>query len=179
MALTKMYGLYSAIVLDVNDPEERGRIKLTTPLLRAIEFWAEPLMGVLNSDYGSETFPKVGDQVYVMFVDGSERHPVWFGGRRCDSQGSSETLSNIDNKEGSHAAHYTEEHVSVDQNSTEEIGQTKEIICGESCEVKGSDIPLIREQNGVVIARAICPLTGTPLFLVFGETGVAKKLKAE
>jgi phage baseplate assembly protein gpV len=91
--IMKMYGLeyfklyyseYPAFVEDVNDPEERCRIKVKVPVLQvaanqALANWAEPVGSILSGgdDKGSFFVPDVGDMVWVSFRHGSLSSPLW------------------------------------------------------------------------------------------------------
>jgi uncharacterized protein involved in type VI secretion and phage assembly len=83
-------GLYRGVVEDVNDPERRGRLRVrvggvhssdaTKVPTRAL-LWAEPAFAVCGPNYGAFMVPYViGSPVYVMFIGGDRRNPVWFGG---------------------------------------------------------------------------------------------------
>lgn len=100
----RYYSRYHAIVVDVDDPENRARILVKVPSLfgnQALANWAEPvvhggqmsLLGALIGGKPSKTSgkfcgsfnpPKKDDWVFVEFLNGSANHPVyhpqgWFG----------------------------------------------------------------------------------------------------
>jgi hypothetical protein len=85
--------LMRGVVVNTNDPEKRGRIKVRIPTLHGIpnestswlddEFlpWAVPgnLSGAGN-DIGQRLVPLKGTRVFIMFEDGSTSTPVYLGG---------------------------------------------------------------------------------------------------
>lgn len=70
------YGKYRAIVVDINDPEKRGRIKVICPevLGQQISNWALPCLP-------PSTFivPDKGSLVWVEFEGGKKDSPIWTG----------------------------------------------------------------------------------------------------
>lgn len=82
---TLQTGVYFGEVVDVYDPDKRGRIKVRTPhyVTSPISMipWAEycaPGNGG-SADTGFYFIPNIGSQVIVAFVGGSVEHPVWMG----------------------------------------------------------------------------------------------------
>lgn len=71
-----MNGVYRALVHDVRDPADAGRIKVTIPAISggAPTDWIWPVVSA-----GYVVRPKPGDQVYVMFEAGDVDNPVWIG----------------------------------------------------------------------------------------------------
>lgn len=69
-------GKYRAYVVDVNDPENRGRIKVSVPAV-TMEYhttWCEPCF-----PYGEFSTPNVGECVWIEFQQGDLGKPVWVG----------------------------------------------------------------------------------------------------
>lgn len=83
-------GVYRGTVEDVDDPERRGRIRVRVAGVHSSDaskvptrslLWAEPAFPVCGPNYGCFMVPyELGSPVYVMFVAGDRRNPVWFGG---------------------------------------------------------------------------------------------------
>lgn len=76
------YGKYRAKVVDVKDPEKRGRIRVLCPkvLGESKSAWCEPCIPVAY-DYGGDfAIPKVGEFVWVEFEGGDTNKPVYTGG---------------------------------------------------------------------------------------------------
>lgn len=77
------HGVYSATVTDVEDPEQRGRVKVKVPAIHpqgALPTWALPLGASLGGGTGALIPPKVGAAVFVMFLDGNPELPLWIPG---------------------------------------------------------------------------------------------------
>ena len=85
MAQPCFYGKYRAKVVDVNDPQKRGRIRVMCPrvLREAKSSWCEPCIPVAY-DYGGDfAIPKVGEFVWVEFEGGDPNKPIYTGGLWC------------------------------------------------------------------------------------------------
>lgn len=78
----RYYGVVEAIVSDVNDPENQGRVKLSYPWFddETISEWARVRQLYAGNDYGTFFIPEVGDEVLVAFVHGDMRLPIVLGG---------------------------------------------------------------------------------------------------
>jgi uncharacterized protein involved in type VI secretion and phage assembly len=77
----KCWGKYRGIVVDRNDPEQLGRLKVQVPSLLgdAVTGWAFPVAPYAGNDLGIFFIPQVGDVVWVEFVEGEIDHPLWTG----------------------------------------------------------------------------------------------------
>ena len=69
-------GIYPAVVLDDNDPEQLRRLKVRVPAVHGdgASSWASACVPA-----GSRRQPKVGSGVWVMFERGDPDYPVWIG----------------------------------------------------------------------------------------------------
>lgn len=81
----RWYGVYPALVSDIQDPDATGRVKVTLPWSpdtagQRYEVWARlaTLMG--GSKRGSWFVPDVNDEVLVVFEGGDARRPYVIGG---------------------------------------------------------------------------------------------------
>jgi uncharacterized protein involved in type VI secretion and phage assembly len=78
----KYFGKYRGFVTDNDDPEQRGRLRLTIPsvLGDAHTGWALPCLpfGGLT-DQGFFAVPEIGAQVWVEFEAGNINAPIWTG----------------------------------------------------------------------------------------------------
>ena len=68
--------IYRALAARVDDPSNRGRIKVMIPSLtgEAISEWIWPII-----TGGYLVVPRPGEQVWVMFENGDQDSPVWLG----------------------------------------------------------------------------------------------------
>jgi hypothetical protein len=69
------FGIYMATVMNTADPETKGRMQVTIPVLSGpTSAWALPCR-----DYKSTSVPPIGTSVWVMFEAGNVERPVWMG----------------------------------------------------------------------------------------------------
>jgi uncharacterized protein involved in type VI secretion and phage assembly len=95
---SRRYGVYSALVSDVKDPDGRGRVRVR--LHSALdddrvrnEVWARLVAMMSSSIRGDRLFPAVDDEVLVAFEAGDARRPyvigtLWNGKDRPSDAGS-------------------------------------------------------------------------------------------
>ncbi len=93
----RWYGVFPALVSDLNDPDGQGRVKVTLPWAAdtgdgQYEAWARlaTLMG--GKDRGSWIIPDVHDEVLVAFEAGDPRRPYVLGGLWNGSDSPPETM---------------------------------------------------------------------------------------
>ena len=93
MAITPYYGKYRAKVVDVKDPEQRGRIRVMCPRIlgTAKSSWCEPCIPVAYDHGGDFAIPKVGEFVWVEFEGGNPNKPIYTGGLWSCKKSPSET----------------------------------------------------------------------------------------
>jgi phage protein D len=79
---TPVAGAVPALVTDVNDPDQLGRVKLTFPWLSATytSDWARIVHVGAGKDRGMVVLPEVHDEVLVVFEQGDIRRPYVLGG---------------------------------------------------------------------------------------------------
>lgn len=80
----RFYGVYSAIVTDVKDPDNQGRVKVTLPWSgdtdeEQFEDWARLASLMAGNNRGSWFVPDVDDEVLIAFEAGSPQHPYVVG----------------------------------------------------------------------------------------------------
>lgn len=78
----RYYGKYRALVVDVDDPQKMGRLKLSIPSALGEETsdWALPVVPYGGGDqYGFLAVPPVGSQVVAEFLEGDLSAPIWTG----------------------------------------------------------------------------------------------------
>ena len=75
-------GVVPAIVTDVKDPEDLGRVKVKFPWLddQYATDWARMVQLSAGADRGSVLLPEVNDEVLVAFEQGDVRRPYVLGG---------------------------------------------------------------------------------------------------
>jgi uncharacterized protein involved in type VI secretion and phage assembly len=84
----KWYGVYPALVTDIKDPDDQGRVKIVLPGLsgRSINedpkrggYWARLATLMAGNNRGSWFIPDVDDEVLVVFEGGDTRYPYVIG----------------------------------------------------------------------------------------------------
>jgi uncharacterized protein involved in type VI secretion and phage assembly len=83
-AAPRHFGLYPAIVTDLVDPDQLGRVEVRLPWLgtsgdAAVRMWATLVTPYADDDQGIEVLPEVGTQVVVGFEAGDLRRPYVVG----------------------------------------------------------------------------------------------------
>lgn len=78
------YGVFSAVVLDIKDPDNQGRVKITLPWSPdanggRYEAWARLATLFGGNNRGSWFIPDVDDEVLVAFEQGDGRRPYILG----------------------------------------------------------------------------------------------------
>jgi uncharacterized protein involved in type VI secretion and phage assembly len=86
------WGKYRGLVVDRDDPERLGRLRVRVPslLADATTGWAWPVAAYAGAGIGLFALPQVGDVVWVEFIEGDLDHPVWAGGAWAQPDGQSE-----------------------------------------------------------------------------------------
>jgi uncharacterized protein involved in type VI secretion and phage assembly len=81
----RWYGVFPALVSDINDPEGQGRVRVTLPWSpdtggASYDTWARLATFMGGNNRGSWFIPDVGDEVLVTFEAGDPRRPYVIGG---------------------------------------------------------------------------------------------------
>jgi uncharacterized protein involved in type VI secretion and phage assembly len=81
----RWYGVFPALVTDINDPDGQGRVKITLPWSpdtgsSRYENWARLATMMGGNNRGSWFIPDVNDEVLVAFEGGDPRRPYMLGG---------------------------------------------------------------------------------------------------
>ncbi len=81
-AAARVPGVMSAVVSDIDDPQNGGRVRLTFPHLSAdyVSGWARTVHAGAGGKRGSVLMPEVGDEVLVAFDAGRFDRPYVLGG---------------------------------------------------------------------------------------------------
>lgn len=78
--MRRFFGKYRGEVIDVDDPEKMGRLKVRTPaVLGDAAIWAMPCVPYAGDAVGFYVLPKVGAGVWVEFEAGDPTYPIWVG----------------------------------------------------------------------------------------------------
>lgn len=82
MSDSKWLGMYRALVVDNNDPERRGRIRVQCPTVLGtyLSAWCEPCIPYATDFAGDYYVPPVGEGIWVQFENGDIDKPIWNGG---------------------------------------------------------------------------------------------------
>lgn len=84
----KLFGKYRGRVLDVSDPQQRGRIRAEVPALGDVEpGWALPCIPGAGAGSGRLVLPPVGAAVWIEFESGDVGAPIWSGGFWREGEG--------------------------------------------------------------------------------------------
>lgn len=80
----RLFGVYPALVRDVNDPDGQGRVKIVLPWVAEQEgeqaaVWARLATLMAGAERGSWFVPEPDDEVLVAFAAGDPRHPIVIG----------------------------------------------------------------------------------------------------
>lgn len=103
--------LYRGIVLDANDPEKRGRVRVICPAIGhtrpehvPASLWATPSFAGAGTgkaqSHGMFMPPEEGDGVWIMFENSMAEFPVYFGGWFRKDYDASEFKDNAPNIRG-------------------------------------------------------------------------------
>lgn len=82
MSKTLFFGKYRAKVVDVNDPERRGRIRVQCPAVLGNykSAWCEPCIPYATDFAGDYYVPPINEAIWVEFEEGDPNKPIWNGG---------------------------------------------------------------------------------------------------
>lgn len=74
----KRFGIYDGRVIDVDDPLQLRRVRCDVPGVCSDTGWARPkTAGGGGAQRGGHVMPVVGDTVYVQFIGGDTRLPIY------------------------------------------------------------------------------------------------------
>lgn len=80
MQAGKVFGKYAGTVVDTNDPNQMGRVKVRAPtVLAEQEVWAMPCVPYAGDGVGFYFIPPVGAGVWVEFEGGDVSRAIWAG----------------------------------------------------------------------------------------------------
>lgn len=85
----KYYSSYRGYVLDNDDPDDMGRIKVKIPAVtrdKEHPTWAYPKTQMGGGGYGVQMLPILGDMVWIEFEHGDTRFPFWSFAHRAKGE---------------------------------------------------------------------------------------------
>lgn len=96
------YGVYPALVVDVQDPDSQGRVRIRLPWSpdpqeSAYEVWARLATTMAGNNRGTWFIPDVDDEVLVVFEAGNPRRPYVIGALWNGSDAPPETMDSNNN----------------------------------------------------------------------------------
>ncbi|THB70771.1 MAG: phage tail protein [Gammaproteobacteria bacterium] len=161
----RYYGKYRGFVVDREDPDKLGRLKLMVPSILGEEVtgWALPCLPYGGMDnIGMSIIPELEAQVWVEFEEGLVSHPIWTGTFWQPEQ----TMPTGDSEEPTRKILRTQSGHSIeldDKEGNEEIlvthsgGASLKIDCNGSIELKAQDdgaLNMDAEVGSIEIADA-------------------------
>lgn len=85
----RYYASYRGFVVDNNDPQKKGRIKIKCPAVYKKEIpekWVFPKGIMSGNGWGFYAIPQIGDMVWISFENGDPSFPIWEYGHWLDGQ---------------------------------------------------------------------------------------------
>lgn len=78
----KRYGKHRAIVVDIVDPQKRGRVRVKCPTIfgESLSGWCEACVVNYKDSLGDFIVPAPNDPVWLEFEDGNVSYPIYSGG---------------------------------------------------------------------------------------------------
>lgn len=98
----RFYGIYPAVVVDINDPDGMGRVRIRLPWSpdsngASYEAWARIATLMAGNNRGTWFIPDVNDEVLVAFEGGDPRRPYMVGGLWNGQDASHESMDSAGN----------------------------------------------------------------------------------
>ena len=94
------FGLYRAKVSNIEDPEQRGRIKVVCPEVIGVNVesaWCDPCVNVAYDKGGDFCIPALDEFVWIAFIAGDPNKPVYLGGWWKKESVPKDTYDELDN----------------------------------------------------------------------------------
>jgi len=95
--MRQFHGVFPAVVIDNQDPDGLGRVKVRIPRV-GDEPWARIATLMAGNNRGSWFIPDVNDEVLVAFEEGTPSHPYVLGGLWSKTSPPPETMDASNNK---------------------------------------------------------------------------------
>ena len=94
----RLFGVFSAVVTDVQDPDGQGRVRVRLPWVDeddgdSATAWARLATMMAGADRGTWFVPEVDDEVLISFIAGDPRWPVVVGALWNGADGPPEAMN--------------------------------------------------------------------------------------
>jgi uncharacterized protein involved in type VI secretion and phage assembly len=98
----RLFGVYPALVTDVQDPDNQGRVQIKLPFVEESDggsalAWARLATMMAGGNRGTWFIPEVDDEVLVAFTAGDPRRPVVIGALWNGVDAPPETMDSANN----------------------------------------------------------------------------------
>lgn len=171
---TKLTGVYSAIVTDVEDPEQLGRVLLSFPWLSEtfVSNWARTVQVGAGPGLGAQIMPEPTDEVLVAFENGQLDSPYVLGGLySAERQGAVPMEELIEGVPMIRAYTSRDGHQILFNDSPEMTSLTLQTTFGASCVIRmspetGIQIMTVEEQPIVIQSNADVTINSEGVVLV-------------
>jgi len=187
----KRFGLYRGIVRDVDDPENKGRIRAEIHELLGggkLTNWASYCAPFGGGGAGFFMLPRLGDGVWVMFERGEPTKPVWIGfwynSEDAKPEGADKEVRILRTKSG-HSMVFKDEEGSESIRMEDASGQSVEWDCqSEEIKIDATSKVIVKASEVEVgagtalsgieteLTHPVCYVTGQPI-------GASKTVKGE
>lgn len=160
--MSPYYGKYRAVVVDVKDPQQRGRVRVQCPkvLGTAKSAWCEPCVPVAGDFNGDFCLPAIGETLWIEFEGGNPNKPVYSGGWYSESSTPQGDYANA-TKERTISFNGTK--ISMKSGGCEISTADSEVLLGAgSASIATADSTVHLKKGQVTIATDTYQPSGTP-----------------
>lgn len=150
----RFVGKYRGIVVDTDDPQERGRLRAKVPeVLGTLETgWALPCAPYAGDTTGLWAIPPVGAGVWIEFEGGGDpSRPVWVGCWWGDGQAPGDAVDKVVLKTpAGHAVTIDDADGSI---RVEESGGGVIVMDGDGITLESNGAKIVLDSQGVTISK--------------------------
>jgi len=148
----RFFGKYPGVVVDNEDPENRGRLKVNVPdVMTDQNIWAKACVPYAGDGVGFYAVPPAGATIWVEFQAGDPSHPIWVGCQWAkDQTDSSENVpAKLVMRTGTCSLVIDEEAGTI----TIEAGDGSQVLIGDGgIKLEGSEINLSGDGSQVTLS---------------------------
>ena len=148
MATPVYYGKYRAKVVDIKDPEKRGRIRVMCPkvLGDAKSAWCETCVPVAGDNDGDFCLPTIGESVWIEFEEGDADRPVLTGGWYSSEKSPKSNYDDASNEriisfKGAKISMRSDQCTIITQDSSVTLKDDHVLVCTDGFQPEGDPIP--------------------------------------